>query len=70
MLSTKELQYNNNMTNNTKTNWTAPQRKGIKSIDMSNVVYKPTFKSNPYLRTPTYRKQKSVSLRGTDAEVY
>lgn len=57
----------------TKTNtnkWIAPQRKGIKSIDMSNVVYKPTFKSNPYLRTPTYRKQKSVSMIGTNSEVY
>jgi len=58
------------MTNNTKTNWTAPQRKGIKSIDMSNVVYKPTFKSNPYLRTPTYRKRKSIPMIGTNAEVY
>jgi len=57
----------------TKTNtnkWTAPQRKGIQSVDVSAVVFKPTIKMNPYLRTPTYRKQKSVSLRGTDSEVY
>ena len=57
----------------TKTNtnkWTAPQRKGIQSVDVSAVVFKPTIKMNPYLRTPTYRKQKSVSLRGTDSEIY
>jgi hypothetical protein len=50
--------------------WTAPQRKGIRSVDVSAVVYKPTMKSNPYLRTPTYRKQKSVSMLGTNSEVY
>lgn len=57
----------------TKTNtnkWTAPQRKGIQSVDVSAVVFKPTIKMNPYLRTPTYRKQKSVSMIGTNSEVY
>jgi hypothetical protein len=59
------------MTNKTNTNkWTAPQRKGIKSVDVSAVVFKPTIKMNPYLRTPTYRKQKSVSMIGTNSEVY
>ena len=50
--------------------WAAPQRKGIKSVDVSAVVFKPSIKSNPYLRTPTYRKQKSVSMIGTNSEVY
>jgi hypothetical protein len=58
------------MTKKNNDNWAAPQRKGIKSVDMSAVVYKPTFKSNPYLRTPTYRKQKSVTMIGTNSEVY
>lgn len=58
------------MQNKNNDNWTAPQRKGIKSVDVSAVVYKPTFKNNPYLRTPTYRKQKSVSMIGTNSEVY
>lgn len=57
------------MTNN-KQAWTAPQRKGIKSVDISNVVFKPKPKANPYLRTPTYRKQKSVSMLGTNSEIY
>jgi len=55
---------------NTKQNWSAPQRKGIKSVDVSSVVFKPTLKSNQYLRTATYRKQKSVSMTGTNSEVY
>ena len=50
--------------------WAAPQRKQIKSVDVSAVVYKPAMKMNPYLRTPTYRKQKSVSMLGTNSEVY
>ena len=50
--------------------WAAPQRKGIKSVDVSAVVFKPSIKMNPYLRTPTYRKQKSVSMIGTNSEVY
>ena len=58
------------MTNTKKQNWTAPQRKGIRSVDVSAVVYKPSMKSNPYLRTPTYRKQKSVSMIGTNSEIY
>jgi hypothetical protein len=51
-------------------NWAAPQRKEIKSVDVSTVVYKPSIKMNPYLRTPTYRRQKSVSMLGTNSEVY
>ena len=58
------------MRNKNNDNWTAPQRKQIKSVDMSAVVYKPSIKMNPYLRTPTYRKQKSVSMQGTNSEVY
>jgi hypothetical protein len=55
---------------NKKQNWSAPQNKIIKSIDISAVLFKPAPKANPYLRTPTYRKQKSVSLLGTNSEVY
>ena len=59
------------MTTKKNTNsWTAPQRKGIQSVDVSAVVFKPKMKMNPYLRTPTYRKQKSVSMLGTNREVY
>jgi len=58
------------MTKKQNNSWAAPQRKGIRSVDVSAVVYKPTMKSNPYLRTPTYRKQKSVSMIGTNSEVY
>ena len=57
----------------TKTNtnkWTAPQRKGIQSVDVSAVVYKPTIKMNPYLRTPSYRNRKSIPIIGTNAECY
>ena len=56
-----------------KTNkWTAPQRKGIQSVDISAVVFKPTTRINPYLRTPTYRKQTNVrsTLIGTNSECY
>jgi hypothetical protein len=59
------------MTNKTNTNkWTAPQRKGIQSVDVSAVVYKPTIKMNPYLRTPSYRNRKSIPIIGTNAECY
>lgn len=58
------------MTKKQNNSWAAPQRKGIRSVDVSAVVYKPTMKSNPYLRTPTYRKQKSVSMIGTNSEIY
>ena len=58
------------MTNIKNQDWIAPQRKEIKSVDVSAVVFKPALKSNPYLRTPTYRKQKSVSMLGTNSECY
>jgi len=51
-------------------NWEAPQQKQIKSVDISAVVLKPVFKENPYIRTPTYRKTRSISLKGTNSEVY
>jgi len=53
-----------------KNNWEAPQRKQIKSVDISAVVFRPVLKENPYLRTPTYRRAKSISLKGTNSEVY
>ena len=58
------------MTNIKNQDWIAPQRKEIKSVDVSTVVFKPALKANPYLRTPTYRKQKSVSMLGTNSECY
>lgn len=58
------------MQNKSNDDWSAPQRKDIKSVDVSAVVFKPVFKMNPYLRTPSYRKQKSVRMRGTNSEIY
>ena len=53
-----------------KQDWAAPQNKGINSIDMSSIVFKPTIKDNPYLRTPTYRKRVSIPIKGTNSECY
>lgn len=53
-----------------KKDWAAPQNKGINSIDMSSIVFKPTIKDNPYLRTPTYRKRVSIPIKGTNSECY
>lgn len=52
-------------------NWAAPQRKVIKSIDISAVVFKPKFKENPYLRSASYRALPGKSTKGlTNSEAY
>ena len=56
--------------NKAKQGWEAPQAKTIKSVDVSRVVYKLEAKKNPYLRPPSYRRQKSISLFGTNSECY
>ena len=53
-----------------KQNWKAPQSKEIRSIDISAILFKPSTKSNPYLRTPTYRRKQSVPMTGTNSECY
>lgn len=60
------------MTNKTNSAniWAAPQRKDIKSVDVSAVVFKQVTAVNPYLRTPTYRKQRSIRIVGTNSECY
>jgi len=55
---------------NKKQNWSAPQSKEIRSIDISAILFKPAPKSNPYLRTPTYRRKRSVPMTGTNSECY
>jgi hypothetical protein len=47
----------------------APQ-KSIKSIDISQVVYKYEPKKNPYIRTASYRKLPPKSQEGSNAEIY
>lgn len=43
----------------------------VKSIDVSNVVYKREVKENPYIRSKTYLKRKGVSTKGmTNSEAY
>jgi hypothetical protein len=59
------------MQNNKKSIWAAPIPAGIRSVDVSAVVYKMMVKESAYMRTPTYRKRKSISLKGmTDSECY
>jgi len=60
------------MTNKTNSvnRWAAPQRRDIKSVDVSAVIYKQVTALNPYLRTPTYRKQRSIRMVGTNSECY
>jgi len=53
-----------------KNAWSAPQKKQIKSVDISAVIYKPQRKEDKYIRSSTYRKQASISLKGTNAEIY
>lgn len=56
---------------NKKSIWAAPIPAGIRSVDVSAVVYKMMTKESAYVRTPTYRKRKSISLKGmTDSECY
>ena len=43
----------------------------LKHLDVSAVVFKPAVRTNIYLRTPAYRKRKSISLKGmTNSECY
>lgn len=43
----------------------------LKHKDVSSVIFKPVERENIYLRSPTYRKRKSISLKGmTDSECY
>jgi hypothetical protein len=43
----------------------------LKHMDISACVFKPEPQTNIYLRTPAYRKRKSISLKGmTNSECY
>lgn len=43
----------------------------VKSIDVSDVHFKPKAKANPYIRGKRHQKLPGVNLRGmTDAEAY
>jgi NAD+--asparagine ADP-ribosyltransferase len=43
----------------------------LKHKDLSEVIFKPKVRENIYLRTPSYRKRKSISLVGkTNSECY
>lgn len=58
--------------NNNKSNWSAPMRKGVRSVDISAVIYKYELKKNPYIRSSAYRKTmpKVSTLIGTNSEIY
>lgn len=58
--------------NNAKSNWSAPQRKGIRSVDVSAVIYKLEAKKNPYIRSSTYRSiiPKRNTMIGSNSEIY
>jgi hypothetical protein len=57
--------------NQTKGNTQLQSLSALKHLDISAVIFKPAPKVNIYLRTPTYRKRKSISLKGmTDSECY
>jgi len=61
-----------NSNNKGKSNWSAPMREGIRSVDVSAVIYKLEAKHNPYLRTPSYRSMvtKHNTLIGSNSEIY
>lgn len=42
----------------------------VRSVDISAVVYKTVRKENPYNRSASYRNRKSISLIGSNSEVY
>jgi hypothetical protein len=42
----------------------------IKHLDVSSVVFKPEARNNTYVRTPAYRKRKSIKIVGTNSECY
>jgi len=63
------MQRNNNKG---KSCWSAPMRKGIRSVDVSAVVYKLEPKKNPYIRERSYRSlvTKRSTLIGSNSEIY
>jgi hypothetical protein len=63
------MQRNNNKV---KSNWSAPMRKGIRSVDVSAVIYTLEAKKNPYIRPSNYRKiiPKHSTLIGSNSEIY
>lgn len=42
----------------------------LKHKDISAVVFMPEVRTNIYLRTPAYRKRKSIKIVGTNSECY
>lgn len=42
----------------------------LKHMDIAAVIFKPVPRVNIYLRTPTYRKRKSIKIIGTNSECY
>lgn len=42
----------------------------LKHKDLSEVIFKPVARQNIYLRTPSYRKRKSIKITGTNSECY
>jgi hypothetical protein len=42
----------------------------LKHMDISAVVIKPSVRENIYLRSPAYRKRKSIKITGTNSECY
>lgn len=71
--------YNNHVTNlmnkNTtthivKNNWSV-KFGAVKSIDVSDVHFKPKVKANPYIRNKTYLKRPSINLKAmSNSEAY
>lgn len=57
---------------NNKSNWSAPMRKGIRSVDVSAVIYKLESKKNPYIRSSSYRNMipKRETMIGSNSEIY
>jgi hypothetical protein len=56
---------------NIKNNKTQTQPvSALRHMDISAVVFKPEVRTNIYLRTPAYRKRKSIKIAGTNSECY
>lgn len=62
---------NNTTPNNTaNSNWSV-KFGAVKSIDASDVIFKQTQAVNPYIRSKTYLKRPSISMKGkTNSEAY
>jgi hypothetical protein len=53
-----------------KSNWSV-KFGAVKSIDVSDVHFKPKAKANPYIRNKTYLKRPGVNMKAmTNAEAY